>query len=140
MNHWIDRILLALLVLVTLALTVTAFPSLSGNLKGDVLRYHMLASGPLVVGLPICALVWLRYFFAPEVSRRRRFLYLSVFALGLATIVTVFLCMMPVASTHTMHELMKWHGWTGYGLAAAVCVLVVSAFIKPNSTKESRGA
>lgn len=127
MSAWIDRFLLFALLVVVAALAVTSVPSLRGQtLGGGVLLAHMMASGVLVIGLPVFALAFLRYF-SPQrpTSGVQHLGYLATVATGLMTIVTVFLCMLPIPSTHQMHELMSIHGWAGFAMIPAIAVLLV---------------
>ena len=126
---WIDRLLLLALVLVVAVLTVTSLPSLGGEtLGGQMLLAHMMASGVLVMGLPVFALFFLRYFVAKRATSGFQNLgYLATLATGLVTIVTVFLCMMPIPSTHQMHSLMSIHAWAGFAMIPAIVLLLIGA-------------
>lgn len=127
MSVWIDRILLAALVIVVVALTLTSLPSWGGaTLDGQALLAHMMASGFLVFGLPIFAIAFLRYFSGQHrTSAIQHVGYLATVAAGLVTIVTVFLCMLPIPSTHEMHSLMSLHGWAGFVMIPAIVVLLL---------------
>lgn len=126
MSRWIDRLLLIALCLVVTVLTVTALPSLSGaTLGGGWLLVHMMASGALVIGMPLFALAFLRHFFGgTSLAPSQQLGYLTTLATGLLTIATVFLCMLPIPSTNQMHELMKVHGWAGFAMVPAVLLLL----------------
>jgi hypothetical protein len=127
MSVWIDRILLVALVLVVVALAVTSIPSLGGEtLGGQALLAHMMASGFLVIGLPIFAIVFLRHFSANKsTSSLQNLGYLATVATGWLAILTVFLCMLPIPSTHQMHSLMSAHGWAGFAMIPAIIVLLL---------------
>lgn len=127
MSLWIDRLLLFALVLVVGILTVTALPALFGGaLGGKMLLAHMMASGALVVGLPVLALAFLRHFWgSTPIARSQQWGYLACVATGLLTIATVFLCMLPIPSTDQMHELILVHGWAGFAMVPATLLLVV---------------
>ena len=127
MSVWIDRILLAALILVVAALAVTSLPSLGGEtLLGRSLLAHMMASGFLVIGLPIFAIAFLRHFSARQpTSGLQNWGVLATIATGLLAIVTVFLCMLPIPSTHQMHVLMSAHGWAGFAMIPAIIVLLL---------------
>ena len=127
MTRWIDRLLIVALICVVAVLVATSLPSLGGDtLAGSTLMTHMLASGALVVGLPIAAMILLRH---AVPGRRRsltyRFGYIATLAAGLVTIATVFVCMLPVASTDQMHSLMSAHGWAGYLMVPAIALLAI---------------
>ena len=127
MSVWIARILLAALILVVVALTVTSLPSLGGQaLLGQALLAHMMASGFLVIGLPIFAIAFLRHFSARQpTSGLQNWGVLATIATGWLAIVTVFLCMLPIPSTHQMHVLMSAHGWAGFAMIPAIIVLLL---------------
>ena len=127
MTVWIDRILLLALVLVVAALTLTSLPWWSGQtLGGSVLMSHMMASGILVFGLPVFGLFFLRYFSGkPRAAGLQQAGYLATLATGLVTIITVFLCMLPIPPTEQMHLLMSIHGWAGIAMIPAVAVLLL---------------
>jgi hypothetical protein len=131
MSVWIDRILLFSLVAVVIALAVTSLPSLGGEtLGGQALLAHMMSSGVLVFGLPIFAIVFLRHFSARSTTARRQLLgYLATVATGLLTIATVFLCMLPIPSTHQMHSLMEMHGWAGFAMIPSVLLLLWGVWV-----------
>lgn len=124
MKNFIDRIFeLALLVTVCL-LTGTALSAYFGeHLGGQTLLYHMIVSGVLVVGLPVFAVWWLfRMIRRDRSSGLQRFGFWTTVLFGLVTITTVFLCMLPLASTEQMEILIKWHGYAGLAMLAAVVV------------------
>lgn len=119
MMIWISRLLTCVVLGVVALLTLSALPSLSGDeLSGKVLIAHMSLSGVLVVFLPIFAIVILS---TKKLSREKRLIrgigFWGLVGTGLLTIATVFLCMLPVASTEEMHKLILWHGRFGYAMA-----------------------
>ena len=126
MKTWIDRLLAAAVLFLVSILVVSTIPWITeGHMEGQWLLLHMFASGALVVSLPLLALfmVW------PNLSRFKsgglqRLGFWSLMLTGLATIATVFLCMLPIPSTDQMHELMRWHGYAGFGMLPALLVLV----------------
>ncbi|QEF97681.1 hypothetical protein Mal15_17230 [Stieleria maiorica] len=125
---WIDRILLLALVMVVAVLVFTSWPAAMDEqtLDGQALLVHMMASGVLVMGLPVFALFFLRYLPAKRTTSWLQILgYIATLAAGLVTIVTVFLCMLPVASTHQMHSLMSVHGWAGFMMIPAIVLLLI---------------
>jgi hypothetical protein len=140
MSAWIDRFLLAALVAVVVALAVTSAPSLAGvPLGGRLLLGHMLSSGALVIGLPIFAVVFLRHLAgSSRTSKTQHVGYLATVVTGLATIATVFLCMLPVPSTEQMHALMDVHGWFGFLMIPAVGLLLLGvSFTRSASHRRS---
>lgn len=126
MKTWIDRILLLAIVAIVAALTATALPVLAGHhLGGTVLLLHMMASGALVFALPAAGLFWLSRYLNQHASNTiGRWGFWLTIATGLATIGTVFACMLPYPSTDTMHQLIKWHGWAGFAMVPAVVLLL----------------
>ena len=124
MKIWIDRLTLAVMVALVVWLSVTAIPSLtSDHLGGTLLLQHMVASGGLVVLLPIFALLGLRRMIDPARSGAlQRLGYWALVVTGLLTIATMFICMLPIASTEVMHHLIQWHGYAGFAMVAALLV------------------
>ncbi|KAA5546210.1 hypothetical protein FYK55_04790 [Roseiconus nitratireducens] len=127
MSRWIDRLLVAALVVVVAVLCLTALPFLAGHtLGGPGLLTHMFASGALVIGLPVFALAFLRHLPYPSRAGRLYSLgFLATVALGFLTIATVFLCMLPVPATEQMHALMTAHGWIGFAMVPAIVLLLL---------------
>lgn len=129
MKLWIDRIFLVALVAIIFVLTVTALPVLGGgHLEGPMLLLHMMASGALVIVLPLFALFYL----GRSISRFKsggaeRLGFWSLLITGLLTIVTVFVCMLPLPSTETMHQLIAIHRYAGFAMVPAVVLLVLGA-------------
>ncbi|MEL6108834.1 MAG: hypothetical protein AAFU85_22730 [Planctomycetota bacterium] len=125
MLRWIHRILMIALLLAVGALAATAVPALGGgDLSGPFLLAHMFASGVLVIGLPVFALIFLLHLVSPR-SRTLYWSYVGILASGVATIATVFLCMLPIPSTEQMHELITIHGWAGFAMVPAVIVFAI---------------
>lgn len=136
----IRNVSLLVLALATGVSFATALPTLwGGHLGGATLRFHMMASGAVVTMLPVYAVVRL-------LQRNRgaqgSMLEISVFrallVMGVATIATMFVCMLPIASTDTMHELVELHGWFGFVLAALVALSVWIA-VKMRAERSSSG-
>ncbi|MAP07306.1 MAG: hypothetical protein CMM00_00265 [Rhodopirellula sp.] len=128
----IRNVSLLVLVIATGALVATALPTLwGGHLGGATLRFHMMASGAVVVLLPVYAIARLLMRRLPateSVMEMGAFRTLLIF--GIATIATMFVCMLPVASTDTMHELVELHGWAGLAMAAAIAAVVYTTFTR----------
>jgi hypothetical protein len=129
MKLWIDRIFLTAITAIVVALTVTALPALaSGPLGGTMLLLHMMASGALVITLPLFAL----YYLGRSLSRFKsgglqRVGFWLLVTTGLLTILTVFLCMLPVPATDQMHQLIVLHRYAGFAMVPAVALLLVGA-------------
>ncbi|MCO8122168.1 hypothetical protein NHH03_10500 [Stieleria sp. TO1_6] len=136
MSVWIDRILLLALILVVALLTITALPFFAGQtLGGQTLLIHMMASGVLVVGLPLFALVFLRHLRPSQpASKAQQAGYLATIATGLLTILTVLACMLPIASTEQMHVLMETHGWAGLAMIPAIGLLLIGMRAKRSAS------
>ena len=130
MKLMIDRVMLAVLVIVVAVLVVTSIPFLSGqSLEGRMLRVHMMASGVLVVGLPIFALAWtLRVINRAASGSIQRIGFWLVLVTGLMTTATMFVCMLPIASTTEMKSLMHWHGYFGFAMIPATVVLLLGSW------------
>ncbi|NNE00139.1 MAG: hypothetical protein HKN47_22700 [Pirellulaceae bacterium] len=126
MKIWIDRILIFALVVVLAVLTATALPVLfGGHLGGMWLLAHMIASGALVFGLPVVALIWMWPNLSSHTSGAiQRLGFWSLITTGLLTIATVGACMLPFPSTETMHQLIQWHGYAGFAMVPALAVLL----------------
>lgn len=114
---WI-AVLVAIVVLV-----VTSLPTLwGGHLTGIALLGHMMASGVVVVLLPVYAAA--RLMSAGNAATRFEWAAFRVLlVLGVITIATMFACMMPLASTATMNQLVWMHGWSGFAMAAAAVLM-----------------
>lgn len=129
MKKWIDRILTGVVSLLVLVLVGSTIPWLSGgHLQGNALLLHMFASGAMVVVLPLLAFsaVW------PNISRFKsgglqRLGFWLLMLTGLATIATVFVCMLPIPSTEQMRELMRAHGYAGFAMLPALLLLIAGA-------------
>lgn len=129
MRLWIDRIFMVALVAIIFVLTVTALPVLGGgHLGGPTLLLHMMASGALVIILPLFALFFvLRCISRLKSGGLQRLGFWLLLISGLLTIATVFLCMLPLPSTETMHQLISVHGYAGFAMVPAVVVFVLGA-------------
>ena len=112
MQLWIDRLFLLSNTGFVFELTATSQPVVigGGHLEGEKLLMHMMASGGLVVVLPLFALSQL----SRSTNRLRsgglqRCGFWLLIASGLVSIATMFLCMLPIASTEQMHQLVMLH-------------------------------
>ena len=135
MIRLLKSVVLLVTVLAIVALTVTSLPAITGSnaedegssqaLSGTMLMAHMAASGVLVFGLPVFAIVWLPREIASQIASRLEITGFWLLILtGVITIATVWLCMLPVAETQTMHTLMIVHGYAGFAMAPATALLL----------------
>ena len=127
MSNILHSVFLVALFLIVALLTATAVPSLKGEpLGGTTLLLHMMASGALVFALPLYAMfyVW-RHLNLSAATGIQRLGFWLVLVSGMITTATVFACMMPIASTETMHQLIAWHGYAGFAMVPAFAVLVL---------------
>ncbi|MEM6473463.1 MAG: hypothetical protein AAF802_28145 [Planctomycetota bacterium] len=126
MSVWIDRFLLLSLLVIVVILTITSVSALGGEpLGGNELLAHMMASGVLVVGLPVFAIAAIRHLPKKDTSTTQGIGVLLTITTGLLSIVTVFLCMLPIASTDQMHTLIKAHRWAGLSMIPSVAILML---------------
>ncbi len=107
-----------LVLVVVLALLLTSIPG--GPLHGQWLLVHMMASGALVMLLPAFAISWL----APAIrgvalGRGMVIAYWGLVVGGFITIATMFISMLPLAGTDTLHSLIVVHGYAGFAMAIA---------------------
>ncbi|MEM0925308.1 MAG: hypothetical protein AAGJ83_04660 [Planctomycetota bacterium] len=136
MALWIDRFVLVALIVVIVVLTVTSVSAFGGEpLAGDQLLGHMMASGVLVVGLPVFAIAFLRHFPKPESSWTLRVGVMLTIATGLGSMATVFLCMLPIPSTDEMHLLIGVHRWVGLGMIPAAGLVIVGVSLKRSASR-----
>jgi hypothetical protein len=139
MRLWIDRILLAAVTAAIVVLTATALPVLAGgHLEGLLLLGHMMASGLLVAALPLLALDFLvrnlsRFASGPW----QRLGYWTLLLTGVVTIATIFACMLPIASTEQMHQLVGVHRYAGFAMVPAIVVLLVGVVRRAKAATRS---
>ncbi|WDQ14971.1 hypothetical protein [Rhodopirellula sp. P2] len=128
----IRNVSLLVLVIATGALVATALPTFWGeHLSGSMLRFHMMASGAVVVLLPVYAITRLLLRRQPESeSAWEMGAFRTLLIFGVATIATMFACMLPIASTDVMHDLVELHGWAGFAMAAAIALVVYTTFCR----------
>jgi hypothetical protein len=127
MHYWIMRMLVIVITVAVGILALTALPFwVDEHMEGQRLKNHMLASGALVVGLPLLAI-----FGMPGASRQAASVavhqlgYWLLILTGLVTMTTMFLCMLQVPSTEQMHQLIEVHGYAGFATVPAVVLLIV---------------
>lgn len=129
MMLWVERTLTLVLIVLVAVLTATAATSWGGHAMGGItLLIHMAASGAMVFALPVYAIIGLSQRHPQTLASNIGFW--SLVAFGLLTIATVFLCMLPIASTDQMHQLVSWHGWAGYAMTIAAVILLLGWFRK----------
>ncbi|TWU27073.1 hypothetical protein Pla52o_09320 [Novipirellula galeiformis] len=121
------RICLLVTVVCTAVLAVTALPSLTGgHLSGKALIVHMMASGGVVTALPILGILMIGQAIGTQQSNTLLQLgFWLTLVTGLLSIASVFMCMLPMASTLTMHTLVEIHGYTGFAMVPAVTLLTL---------------
>ncbi|MDA9856762.1 hypothetical protein N9D23_01455 [Rubripirellula sp.] len=141
MKMFVDRLLLLSLMLVVLALLATSAATLWGEaLGGSTLMLHMTAGGALVVGMPLVALWFLRRGVIRQAANAMlRCGYWLTILTATATIITVFLCMLPLPSTDQMNELMELHGYAGFAMVPAVALFSL-AVVRSRRMKLTRSA
>ncbi|WP_153557360.1 hypothetical protein [Roseimaritima sediminicola] len=133
----LNALLLIALVLIVAVLAITAVPALGdGHLGGQMLMAHMAVSGALVLLLPVFA-VWslVRYLDPGRSTRLARWGFWTVVLTGVATIGTVFVCMLPVLGTDAMHAMIHWHGLAGWTMLPATALLVLGSFKKRGAAR-----
>jgi cytochrome bd-type quinol oxidase subunit 2 len=124
----IERLVIAATIAVIGVLTVTALPSLrGGDLHGRWLLVHMMASGALVFLLPVFGFLGLARLVRTKAwTRIRAAAFWLALLCGFLTIGTMFVGMMPIASTEQMHSLITGHGIIGYGLSVSIVLFLMS--------------
>lgn len=128
---WFGRLMVAVLGIDMVVLTATALPTLTGgHLGGTVLLLHMMASGVMVALVP--ATLWWSLAMARGRGLSSTFLWFVVFAL--ATIGSVFVVMLPIASTPVMEKAVTIHGWVGYATAVLGLLACIAVWRRRRST------
>jgi hypothetical protein len=127
MLDWISRILLTVIILMTGMLVVTASTWLAdGPIAGRRLIGHMIAGGGLVTVLPLFGLLFLHRAVVREQSTRlERFGYWAMILASLATIGSVFVCMLPILSSEQMRSSMGIHGYAGFAMVPGLLLLLI---------------
>ena len=129
MKRWFDRLSLLALTVIIVVVALTSLPALfGGHLAGTILLLHMMASGALVVGLPIYALlyVWRNISRFKSAALERLGFWLLVLT-GVLTIASIFLCMLPIPSTDELEQLIQFHGYAGFAMVPALAILLWGA-------------
>ena len=130
--------ILSILAVLVGAAFATSLPALSGErIQGRLLLLHMVAGSGLVFTLPIFAVTWLLRCIDVQRSRWLEcFGYLIVILGGLVSIITVFICMLPIPSTSQMHELMTLHKYAGWLTVPAVLALLIGVWHSHRKTSQ----
>lgn len=128
MSVWTNRIALAAVVVLTVWLAATSVPSwTSGHLGGGPLLQHLVASGGFVIVLPLYAVLGLGRRLDPTRSNKLdRIGFWTLIGTAFLTIATIFICMLPVASSEMMGHLIRWHGYVGFATLAALVFLLIA--------------
>ncbi|TWT92618.1 hypothetical protein [Neorhodopirellula pilleata] len=133
MKRFIQRATFGVLLIAVIVSVLTSLPTwFDGHLGGYRLLGHMMASGVIVVALPLYAILrWTDRLTAPaqrlvKLRRAEPIVFWGMVLFGFLTIGTMFVCMMPLASTLTMRALVDLHGWLGAVLALAVAANLAS--------------
>lgn len=121
----IIRILVAIALLVTVAaLLVTSIGT--HPLHSSMLMAHMFASGAFVFVLPLFAIAWLwRMVDTANRGGWVRAGYWLLLVTGFVTTGTMFLSMLPIASTDHLKKLISIHGYAGFAMVAAAVVFAI---------------
>ena len=124
----LEAILLLVLTVVVAASAVTAWSATGERdaLEGQALRGHMLASGALVVVLPVVAVWFLRRAVGGRgLSMLGRIGYWTLVAAGWAVIASVYVCMLPVTASDRMAGWIELHAVAGYLLCGGLVALLL---------------
>lgn len=135
MRKFIRRVcFLALLVAVVISV-ITSLPTwFGGHFGGYRLLIHMMGSGVIVVTLPLYAILrWTDWLTDIPSGRAEPIAFWTMIVFGFLTIASMFACMMPIASTGTMRELIDLHGWLGTVMAIAVVANLLLFRRKPKT-------
>lgn len=99
----------------------TSLPTwVGGHLAGNRLLGHMMASGVVVVLLPLYGFLrWNGWLHAPPRSWAVTIAFWMFVGTGFLTIASMFACMLPLPSTSAMRELIDLHGWLGSTMVVA---------------------
>lgn len=124
----------AAMLLVLALLALTSLPAISGEpLHGNVLLAHMIASGAMVALLPL--VIWFYPRRSKGLSKFSAFLFAAFGLVSWLTIATMFIGMLPLASTPLLAILITWHGWLGYGSVGLAILLLFFGFRSQRKVK-----
>lgn len=124
----IRRLTLVVLIAAVAVLFVTSLPTWwGGHLLGYRLLVHMMASGAVVVGLPVYAVLrWTQWRSVPSPSLPQVVTFWALVLTGFLTIASMFACMLPTTSTPWMITLIDFHGWIGSTMAIVAILHVLT--------------
>jgi len=113
------RLTFAAILIASAILVATSLPTWWGeHLGGYRLLAHMSASGILVAGLPLYAILrWTDWLTPGKTTRGSAITFWLMTFAGFLTIASMFACMLPTTSTATMRTLIDFHGWIGTTMA-----------------------
>jgi hypothetical protein len=128
MIRMLERLIFLATPAVVGVLTITALPSLGGgDVHGRWLLAHMMASGSLVFLLPAFGFFGLARLVRTKAwTKVRAAAFWMALLCGFLTIGTMFVGMMPIASTEQMHGLITSHGIIGYAMTLSVVLFLLS--------------
>ncbi|MCM2370184.1 hypothetical protein [Aporhodopirellula aestuarii] len=124
----VRRICLAVVLVAIVVLVGTSLPTWwGGHFGGYRLLAHMTASGMVVVGLPLYAVLrWTDWLSAPLPSRASTWTFWALVFTGFLTIASMFACMLPSTTTPWMVTLIDFHGWIGATMAVAAIAHLIT--------------
>lgn len=122
MRRFVQRAAFWLMLVAVFVSVLTSLPTwFDGHLGGYRLMVHMMASGLIVAALPVYAILrWSEWWTDVPRGVGEPIAFWTMIVFGFLTIASMFACMLPVASTSMMRELIDLHGWFGSVLAIAV--------------------
>lgn len=117
----IRRFTFAGVLIATVVLFGTSLPTWwGGHFGGYRLLAHMAASGVVVIGLPLYAILrWTDWLSSPIPTRGSAWTFWALILSGFLTIASMYACMMPSTTTSWMVALIDFHGWIGATMAVA---------------------
>lgn len=125
---------LAVIIAAIAVLVGTSLPTWwGGHFGGFRLLAHTMASGVLVVGLPVYSILWwTEWLSKPNASRANVITFWALVFTGFLTIASMFACMLPTTSTPWMITLIDFHGWIGSTMAIVAILHVLTC--RPRKT------
>lgn len=134
----IRRLTLAALMIAIAVLAGTSLPTWWGDhLGGYRLLIHMMASGVVVLGLPIYAVLrWTDWRSPPTPSRASVISFWALVVSGFLTIASMYACMLPSTSTPWMITLIDFHGWIGSTMAIVAILHVLTCCPRKSTPRQ----
>ncbi|MFG0289996.1 MAG: hypothetical protein ACF8CQ_17580 [Rhodopirellula sp. JB044] len=131
----IRNLTFGVVLLAAIVLFGTSLPTWwGGHFGGYRLLAHMFASGLVVVGLPVYAILrWTDWLSPPMPSRGSSWTFWTLLLTGFLTIASMYACMLPSTPTPWMITLIDFHGWIGASMLVAAIAHLVT-FRRANST------